>query len=241
MCNNYSKICIERYKYLANLEYKHRLVGKISKCLIHDISTPLSVLSGSLKLLENSKLNNKEISNIKKVAVNSLLYLESILDNSFLLLKDSKCTRKFSANYTVKKVLLLLKSRIKKSGIVINCDFTDSIKIYGNESLFARAVLNVLINSIEELEMNKKEKKIIDIKSKQRRKMYILRIKDNGRGIERKVLASIRRSEFSMKDEWHLGLGLSFVFDTVKNHFKGSLEIKSVRGKSTTVIFKIPI
>ena len=239
MSNEYGKECLERYKYLAKLGYRNRLIGKISKCLIHDISTPLSVLSGSVKLLEDSKLNKKEISNVKKSALNSLVYLENILDNSFMLLTSSDKKRKFSGNCVVRKILLLVKSRLKKSKIVKKIDLKSCGRIYGNESFFARAVLNILINAIEELESNKKEKKIIEINSETTKNMYILRIKDNGMGIEKKVLESIQKREFSMKGDNHLGLGFIFVFDIIQNHFQGFLEIESVRGNSTTVIFKI--
>ena len=240
-CNTYSKICVEKYKYLAKLEYKHRLVGKISKCLIHDICTPLSVLSGSIRVMERAELSNKEISKVKKSALNSLQYLENILDNSFMLLKDSNKKRKFSGNSTVKKILVLIQSRLKVSKITVKVNLCNSQKIFGNESLFARAVLNILINSIEELEMNKKERKIIEITSKVINGVYILKVKDNGRGIRKSVLKDIEKREISMKGGEHLGLGFYFVLDTVKNHFKGSLEIESVKGKSTTIIFKIPV
>ncbi len=239
--NNYSKACVEKYKYLARLEYKHRLVGKISKCLIHDISTPLSVLSGSIKVMERAQLSNREISKVKKSALNSLQYLENILDNSFMLLKDSNKKRKFSGNCTVKKVLLLVKSRLKDSKITVEVTLYNGKKIFGNESLFARVVLNILINSIEELEMKKKGKRVIEITSEVVDELFILKIKDNGRGIPKRILKYIEKREISMKDGEHLGLGFYFVLDTVKNHFKGSLEIESVKGKSTTVIFKIPV
>jgi signal transduction histidine kinase len=240
LCNSYSSNCLERYKYLAKLEYKHRLMGKISKCLIHDISTPLSILSGSLKILEDPKSSNKEISNVRKSAFNSLLYLENILDNTFLLLRDSCKEGKFFPNTSVKQVLSLLESKIKKGNIVLKKHMRGNTKLDGNHALFSRAVLNVLVNSIEELEKVRYKRKIIEITSYSKNSMYYLSIKDNGRGIRKDILEKIRNKEFTMKDNSHLGLGLHFVRDTVENHFNGFLQIESKKGNSTTIVFKIP-
>lgn len=241
-CNRYRAVCIGEYRKLANLEYKHRLMGKISKCLIHDISTPLSVLSGSLGLLENSQLKDSDISVVKNSALNSLLYLENILENSSLLLKDVEKKSEFNPDVILKRVLLIVKSRAQESNIVLTSNLSSKDVIYGNESFFARAVLNVLINAVEELEVDEGNtiSKRIEIMSKVKNSHYIIKIKDSGRGIQKDVLRSIRGGVVSTKNNNHLGLGLYFVLDTVEKHFKGSLIISSRKGKSTTVIFKIP-
>jgi len=238
--NGYVRRSLEKYKYLANLKYKHALFGKISKCLIHDISTPLSILSGSIKLLESVKLTSREISNVKDSAVNALEYLESILDNSFILLRDSKSKKSFQGDNTVRKVLHLVKSRFKKAEIVVESKLNSRQWLYGNESLFARAVLNVLVNSMEDLERSKKRGRVVEIVSRVKKGMYVLSIKDNGKGIRGEVLKSVRNKEITLKNQAHLGLGLHFVLDIVENHFRGVLEIESVQKESTEVVFKIP-
>jgi signal transduction histidine kinase len=240
ICDEYSRIYLQRYKYLANLEYKNRLFGKISKCLIHDIATPLSVLSGSMKLLEDSNLSNDQLVEVKRSALDSLLYLENLLDNSHLLLRNSEEKEWFKPDEVVKKTVLLLRSKVKSLGIEIKCSLAVSKKIYGQESFFARAVLNVLINSMEELEGNKKTEKVIEISSKEEDSTYFLTVKDNGCGIDEKILETFWDREITMKDGKHLGLGLHFVLDTVENHFDGSLKVKSKENVSTEIVFIIP-
>lgn len=231
---------MRKYRELANLEYKHRLVGKVSKCLIHDISTPLSVLSGSLKLLDGSRLGSAETINVKKSASHSLTYLESVLDNSLLLLKEKDGIEEFSPDTVVEKVLCIVKSRVAKSSIKLKTNLSGEVKIKGNESFFARAVLNLLINAIEELEQNNKGIKKIEISSRSKRGFYVLCIKDNGRGIDKAVLENMEIGIVSTKNENHLGLGLYFVIEAVEVHFEGKLDIESKKDSYTTITIKIP-
>jgi signal transduction histidine kinase len=240
ICNGYSRICLERYKYLSNLEYKNRLLGKISKCLIHDIATPLSVLSGSIKLLEDSKLDKEQLAEVKRSALDSLLYLENLLDNFYLLLNNSQEKEWFKPDEVVRKTVLLLSSKFKKLGIEISCSLSFSGEIYGEEALFARAVLNVLINSIEELQENKKRSKVIEISSSEDDSVYLFTIQDNGCGIDERVLETLWSREITMKESKHLGLGLHFVLDTVENHFNGFLMVESKKHLSTKIAFRIP-
>lgn len=217
-------------------------MGKISMCLIHDISTPLSVISGSLGLLKDSQVKSSQAFVVKESALHSLSYLESILDNSLLLLRNEERRSMFNPDQIVDKILVIIKSRAEESGIVLTSDLYNKSMAYGNESFFARAVLNVLVNALEELEVNDDGGiKKIQVTSNVSNSFYIIKIKDSGRGIQRDVLRSIRGGVVSTKNRHHLGLGLHFVLDTVENHFKGSLKIKSRKGKSTTVVFKIPI
>jgi signal transduction histidine kinase len=241
LCNGYAKESLERYKYLANLEYKHRLLGKISKSLIHDISTPLSVLSGSIKILEDSQLSSKEVAEVKACAIDSLEYLEDVLENSFLFLKNSEKKEKFPGDGVVQKVLHILRGRLGESRIVVDLKLKAKVLLYGNQSLFARAVLNILINSIEELEGGCKEEKEIKVYSYVMKNTYVLVIRDNGKGIPKEVLRGIKSREFTLKCQGHLGSGLYFVFETIERQFGGVLEIESFKDEYAKVIFKVPL
>jgi sensor histidine kinase regulating citrate/malate metabolism len=93
---------------------------------------------------------------------------------------------------------------------------------------------------MEELEGNKKTEKVIKICSKEEGSMYLLTVKDNGCGIDEKILETLSSKEITMKDGNHLGLGLYFVLDTVENHFDGSLKVESKENVSTEIVFIIP-
>lgn len=239
--SNYRKICVRNYRRLAVIEYRHRLLGKLSKCLIHDISTPLSVLTGTLKLLSDSKLQDSQLSEIKESAANSLCYLDGILSDSYLILRDIENKIIFSPDSTVKKVLSILKTRTKESGIILIVNLRNKEKIFGNESFFARAVLNVLINSIEELEVSSNEVKRITVYSEIKDGYYNFCVEDCGNGLGEEIIRSIKEMWYSTKSGNHLGLGLYFVLDTVECHFSGKFCIKSDKGKFTRVVFEIPL
>lgn len=230
-----------RYESQSRIVSKDRLLAKISKDLIHDISTPLTVLSGSMRLLEDGELSPREVDNIKKTALHSLNYLENILDNSFMLLNGGQKDRKFFPNCIVKKNLFLLNKRLEDSKITIESDLKGCKKIYGNETFFTRVFLNILINSIEELEKGKKKEKTILLSSEVKEGSYYLTIRDNGMGMNRRVLDKVKQNGFTTKERNSLGLGLPFVSEIMENHFAGNVFISSGKGSFTKVVLKFPL
>ena len=94
---------------------------------------------------------------------------------------------------------------------------------------------------MEELALIYRKEKVIKIISKVKDNKYILSIKDNGRGMERKTLHRIGDDEFTLKDSNHSGLGLFFVFDIIANDFKGSVIVNTKEKKYTEIIVEIPL
>lgn len=241
MCNQKNSNYLEKYKIFANLEHRHRLIGKVSKCLMHDIATPLTVLSGSIKLLSEGNMNGKEYECVKESALKSLMYMEGVMDNSFNLINHSDTKEIFLPNTVLKGVLGMVKNRLEKDGIALSIKLLHKPKIFGNKSSFSRIFLNILMNSIEELELCRRRNKIIEIEGIVKDNQYILSIKDNGRGINEEIVKNIEDLELTSEKCNHLGLGLFFIYSCIKNDFKGEVNIKSRKGKYTKVIINIPL
>ncbi len=231
----------QKYKSLALIEYEHRLLGKVSKCILHDIATPLSVIGGSIKLLSAKNQTKKEKESIKSSAYNSLNYLESILDNSLNLLRDNRRIDVFNPDLVIKEMLRMVDIRIKKSNIFIMKSLLADCKINGNKASFSRVFLNVIINSIEELENLSNIKKMITLESCVSQNNYVLKIVDSGNGIKDGIVENLSRGHISTKDGCHSGLGLYFVFTTIEEEFNGEVKIISKKNRYTKVILSIPL
>jgi two-component system NtrC family sensor kinase len=68
-----------------------------------------------------------------------------------------------------------------------------------------------------------------------------IEISDNGRGISEEDLTHIFEPFFSTKDKTNgIGLGLAIVHGIIQNH-KGKIEVKSVRGKGTTISINLSV
>ena len=71
--------------------------------------------------------------------------------------------------------------------------------------------------------------------------MVVIKVSDNGIGIERKNLNKIFEPFFSTKEVGKgTGLGLSIVYGIVQEH-RGSIECESTINKGTTLKIELPI
>jgi signal transduction histidine kinase len=217
------------------MEYRNRLMGKVSKCILHDIATPLSIISGSLKLFDKEKHKN-----VQPLLMDSTEYLESILEDALSIVDGKRNEKIFNLSFSIKRVLNLLNYRITNSRIKINTCLDETLSIKGYENSFSRIFLNIFLNAIEELESIDRKKKYININLFRKKKVLILKVQDNGMGISKNVIGDISVGKYISSSESHFGLGLLFVLSSVKGDFNGSVNINSKKGKYSEVIIKIP-
>lgn len=241
----FMKICQEevlnnskKYKYLANMEYRNRLLGRISKCILHDICTPVTVLSGYLNENSSEKKGKEHI--CKETVVGPLIYIENILTRSLDILKTKSIEKEFDSADCISKMIRILKTRLNRSEIDLEIDLLENKKLKGDCYTFNRIFLNLFINAIEELEISRKSEKKIKIETYIQDDTYVLSIRDNGRGFKKDILERISSNDLIMEEE-NLGLGLFFVLTAVKENFKGKVVINSTKWKYSEVKVIIPL
>ncbi len=235
LCKEKYFLCFEKYNYLVKVEYRNRLMGKISKCILHDIATPLSVISGSLKLL-----NKEDQSTLQPLLMDSIEYLECILEDALSIVDGKRNEKVFKPSSSIKKVLSLLDYRISKNNIEVNTVLDEALKIKGCETSFSRIFLNIFLNAVEELESTDRKKKYINVDLLRKKNFIILKVQDNGMGISKNIIEDISIGRYISKSENHFGLGLLFVLNSVKRDFNGSVDIKSKEGGYSQIIVEIP-
>lgn len=210
----------------------------LTNYLIHDLATPLSSIMAVFKLLE-SRQSTKEDLEILDAGKASIQSAVEILASAKEIKNKKLKLSKFNIYDSLIKVGKIYHTELSKNRINMLIECNKEFKIKAFQTLFNRMLLNIIKNSIEELKLSKKSKKIIAIKAFKVNGNFIISIKDNGRGILEKDIKQITRSGFTKKTN-HQGLGLSFVNELMKNNFNGELKIKSVLNEFTEIelVFK---
>ena len=94
-------------------------------------------------------------------------------------------------------------------------------------------ILDIVENSI-----NAGAKRIeIIIEENTKKNMFVLRIKDNGKGMDKKTLAKVLDPFYTTKKTKRIGLGLSMLAQATREA-EGTFNIKSKKGQGTTIIAK---
>jgi len=137
-------------------------------------------------------------------------------------------------NSIIKNVLKLLKFLIKSKNINIELNLTKIPPIKCDKGLLQQAILNLIMNAIESMNINGS----LSISTNILDNNVVINIKDTGCGIPEEIKDKIFDPFFTTKENG-TGLGLSIVYNIIKIH-KGDIVFNS-DDKGTTFIIKLPM
>ena len=119
-----------------------------------------------------------------------------------------------------------LKIEIKPEGLSINAD----------QELIEQVLINLVKNAVQALEDREKEREICLSAYIESKKRVVLKVEDNGWGIEEEALKKIFIPFFTTKQHGS-GIGLSISRQIMRQH-KGTISVKSVIDEGTTFFLK---
>ena len=141
----------------------------------------------------------------------------------------------FKAREMIDRIKALLDPTLEKNKIRIEQDIKpDNLEIRADEKLLEQVLINILKNSIEAFGEDGGE---IEIFCRQDEDHVLMRISDNGKGIESEVLEKIFIPFFTTKPEGS-GIGLSLSRQIIQKH-GGTINIWSQPDKGTTLTMTI--
>jgi signal transduction histidine kinase len=169
----------------------------------------------------------------------------------------------------IEEVLLLLSNETARLGVVVIRNFeTPAAPIVCDKSQFKQALLNLCLNALQAIETNRKDMpREIKITVGFRKSRFpggvsrdqltqlfygteipaviddaetvVIKVRDSGRGINRKDLTRIFDPFFSTKDKG-LGLGLAVVHGIIKEH-SGNISVDSKEHCGTEFTISLPV
>ena len=219
-----------------------------SYAMVHDMKTPLSSILTALNFLQGGKLDNKsdmkeKFFNIAKDEADHLL----TLTNKILTISKLE-NNKLEMNCEVirlEPMLLNLAENFRvKAQKPVSFEFDlKAESICADAEYIEEVFSNMIDNSIK----YSKDRVDIKISSSENSKYSILKIQDNGLGINEKDMLKVfdkyeraytgRRNKAKVAG---FGLGLNFVQQVVEAH-KGRVIVNSIEGEFTEFIIYLPL
>lgn len=243
---------------ISCIAYQIRIIDNINKisqiredfsyAMVHDMKTPLSSILSALNFLQGGRLDNKpemkeKFFNIAKDEADHLLTLTnkvltiSKLENNKL---EMNCEM-----VTLKPLLLKISEKFKaKSPKPVTFKFDlEAECIYADAEYIEEVFCNMIDNSIK----YSKDRVDIKISSSENSKYSIIKIYDNGLGMNEddqlKIFNKYERAYAGRKKKTYasgFGLGLNFVQQVIEAH-KGKIIVNSVEGEFTEFIIYLPL
>ncbi len=199
-------------------------LGKFAMVVAHEIKNPLGIIKGASQIFKKENIDTE-------TKLEMLQFIEEEVERLDNLVKDfmaiSKSKEPYLKEIDIKNFLENLVEKLKlmfsNVKIIANINCSNLKKI--DDVLLSQILTNLIKNSVE-ANANK-----IEISCFEKDKKWVIKIKDNGKGISKEELNKIFEPFYTNKEK---GTGLGLVI--VKNYVKllnGFINVKSEIGKGT--------
>jgi signal transduction histidine kinase len=217
---------------------KFAATGRIARTIAHEVRNPLT----------NINLATSQLKTDISATDENMNYLFDIIDRNSnrinKLISDLLQTTKFSelifstvlVNELLEETLLMAKDRIDLNKITIEKNYTADTRVNVDREKIKLAFLNIIINAIEAMEINKG---VLKISTSVQEKFCMIDITDNGIGMDENSLTKLFEPYFTNKPKGN-GLGLANTQNIIFNH-KGTIHVSSTLGKGTTFIIRLSL
>ena len=219
--------------------------------MTHEFKTPIATISLAVDALRNEKVQ-RDVSKmgyfteiIKEENQRMNRQVETILKSALLDRQEIQLNLKpLNAHQIIKDVAdnFMLRLQEKQGSLELNLEAGNDI-IEADEVHFSNLVNNLMDNAVKYGKEAVPPKILLSTSSTNKR--FILRIEDNGIGMNRETLKRIfekfyRAHTGNLHNVKGFGLGLSYVKDIVEAH-DGSIKAESTLGKGSCFTIELPL
>lgn len=234
---------VSGYKQIEEVAFQNdklAMLGKIAAAIAHEIRNPLTSIRGFIQLLvpDLESLGKQEYARV------ILSEIDRANDIIFEFLNSSKPTAPLKQTILVglllKETILLSESEAHMRGCELNCEIFDS---YMTVSIDVKQIKQVLLNMIKNAmdaidDVRDGRKGRIDVIARREGTNAVIIIRDNGKGIDRPMLARLFDPFYTTKDTG-TGLGLSVCDRIIGNH-GGVIRVESQVNVGTEFSIYLP-
>lgn len=218
---------------------KLALMGQMGAGIVHETRNFLTTIKGRCQLIDMA--TNDE--NIRKHShkINQDVEEVNRIISEFLFLSKPRETE--LTEISIFDLFQSIKGMVETSSLVrgVNlevrmCD--EDRYMLCDESQLKQVILNICKNGIDAMHDMRDAKLIVETEFNEEANELYIRIKDNGKGIDKENLEKIGTPFFTTKTTG-TGLGLSVCYKIIKEH-GGRIDVESEVGKGTTFTIVLP-
>ncbi|TKK71556.1 GHKL domain-containing protein [Ilyomonas limi] len=225
----------EEINRLRSIE-KFAATGRIARTIAHEVRNPLTNINLATEQLQEEVPRNDETELLMRMIDRNTARINQLITD---LLNSTKFAQliftKASLHYVLDEALNMAKDRIELKNVNVNKQYGDSLPdVNVDVEKMKIAFLNLIMNAIEAMEEGKG---ILTIATEKNKDKCIIRIQDNGAGIDEEHMLRIFEPYFTSKAKGS-GLGLTNTQNIILNH-KGIIYAKSEPGEGSTFIVEL--
>ena len=216
-------------------------VGRLAAGLVHEVCTPLAVVSGWVELLQEDDKTQGEHQASLEMMSEGLQRAFGVLDKLRDLSKSRvQAKQAVDVNDLLAHNLALVLHRLNKKQIELHEDLTEMEKIWADKDQLGQVLLNLINNALDSMEGGELTVRTRRLSASAHGEMVEIDIADTGPGMSAEELDRVFKPFYTTKGESGTGLGLPISLGIVEAH-GGELVAQSEIGFGTTFHIRLPV
>ena len=220
-------------------------MGNMIGNIAHQWRQPLSEVNAILMSLQAQKENNDLSDNDFFTALEEcdtiLAHMSNTISDFQNFFKPSKSKSKFSLQEACKNASFIIESSLKYKQIDYQMNVIEDSEVFGYPNEFAQVILNILSNAKDILIERKIENPYIRLTITKGKKYALIKIQDNGKGVDKNLMDRIFEPYFTTKHASRgTGIGLYMSKIIIEANMHGYLNVKNTsEGALFTIKLKL--
>ncbi len=227
------------------LQSHYASIGELAGNITHQWKEPLAEIGAIQTNLEASLLIEGSVSNEKLSSAitqnNDILkHLSETINTFYRFFKHRRVQKEeFDITQEILNIQKMTYYSLKVDKITLEYEYYTKITTFGNNSEFANAILNIILNAKDVLVERQISNPLIKIATYLNDENIVITIEDNAGGIKQKPLERIFESGVSSKQN-SIGLGLYIAKTIIEQKMRGKIKLKNIEnGAMFTIILPL--
>ena len=237
---------IEMERQLRHSE-KLAAIGQLASGFAHEIGNPLNIVEGRATYLIQKKPQGDLLERNLKIIVDQIGKITRIVQQLLVFArKNPPSFASFDVNKRLKDVIEFIEPQATYQHITISMNLDKTLPlILGDTDQLHQVFLNLCLNAIQAMPLGGVLTVATEVVREKERngKPFSIKVSvsDNGHGISEEEIGRIFEPFFTTKEPGEgTGLGLSISYRIIEDH-GGKIEVKSQKGKGTTMEVSLPV
>jgi len=217
----------ERERLIRTLQEEERLKNEFLAMLSHELRNPLAPIHNSLAILDHVTVENAQAQRARDIIKRQANQLSRLVDDLLDVTRMSRGKMQLQkSRIEIEKVVRSTiedhRSLITDAGLELDVQITERpLWVNGDAARLSQAIGNLLSNAVKFT--NPGGHVFVGVEEDPARKMAIIRVRDDGAGIEPEILPSLfqpfTQAENTLdRNRGGLGLGLALAVGLVEQH-----------------------
>jgi len=213
--------------------------GTLAAGIAHEINNPLGGMVNAARVLKEGRLDEAKRAEYLELISDGLERVRAIVQKILQFRPHAFEPQPVDVRRAVEQAVAFLEHRARAKEVAIRNELPSDLPAANGDPLeLQQAFLNILMNAVDACVMGEG---MVTVYGRLAGDALSVSVADNGCGMDEGELARCMDPFFTTKDVGEgTGLGLAVAHNIVTNH-GGKIELRSERGRGTTVTLTLPV